>query len=155
MSNKFANVYLRSILFNQFLIILLRYCDIRFWFSSTNSGAASAMVSLISSDKSSLTYNSEISHWKYFKISYSDFQDHRSTSCYSWSYINCGFLCIYAVFKNVFVIIFIDKANPSLGSVSIVASIRTSICIKIGTVIIYNTYFDFPYFGLQFQGWYV
>lgn len=55
------------------------------------------------------------------------------------------------VFRNVFVVIFIDKANPSLGSVSIVASIRTSICIKIGTVIIYNTYVEFPYFDPQFQ----
>lgn len=69
------------------------------------------------------------------------------------SYINCGFLCIYAVFKNVLVIIFIDKANSSLGSVSIVAFIRTSICIKIRTVIIYNTYVEFPYSGLQFQVW--
>lgn len=53
--------------------------------------------------------------------------------------------------SNVLVIVFEDKADLYSSSVFIVASITISICIKIRTIIIYNTYVEFLYMSMDYE----
>lgn len=53
--------------------------------------------------------------------------------------------------SNVLVIVFKDKTDLYSSSVFIVASITISICIKIRTIIIYNTYVEFLYMGMDYE----